>query len=81
MWPAQTSPHQGFKVPGAGAAGATPGLACPGRSLTTFAHVPWNAPSCARCRFGVLDDAGLTPGLRVIGQREAAPGLDRWHAP
>lgn len=81
MWPAQTSPHQGFKVPGAGALGATFGLACPGRSLTTFGHVPWNAPYYARWRFRVLDDAELAPGLRAIRQREAALGLDRWHAP
>jgi len=50
----------------------------PALTLTTFAHVPWNAPYYARCGFTVLDDAELTPGLRAIRQREAAAGLDRW---
>ena len=47
-------------------------------TLTTFASVPWNAPYYRRCGFRVLDDAELTPGLRVIRQREAELGLDRW---
>ena len=47
-------------------------------TLTTFASVPWNAPYYCRCGFRVLDDAELTPGLRVIRQREAELGLDRW---
>jgi GNAT superfamily N-acetyltransferase len=47
-------------------------------TLTTFAHVPWNAPYYARCGFRILDDAELTPGLRAIRQREAELGLDRW---
>jgi GNAT superfamily N-acetyltransferase len=50
----------------------------PALTLTTFAHVPWNAPNYARCGFRVLDDAEVTPGLRTIRQREAAFGLDRW---
>ncbi len=50
----------------------------PALTLTTFAHVPWNAPYYARCGFRILDDAELTPGLRAIRQREAALGLDRW---
>jgi GNAT superfamily N-acetyltransferase len=49
----------------------------PALTLTTFAHVPWNAPYYARCGFRVLDDAELTPGLRAIRQREAALGLGR----
>jgi GNAT superfamily N-acetyltransferase len=50
----------------------------PALTLTTFAHVPWNAPYCARCGFRVLDDAEITPGLQAIREREAAMGLDRW---
>jgi GNAT superfamily N-acetyltransferase len=48
----------------------------PALTLTTFAHVPWNAPYYVRCGFRVLGDAELTPGLRAIRQREAALGLD-----
>jgi GNAT superfamily N-acetyltransferase len=47
-------------------------------TLTTFAHVPWNAPYYARCGFRTLSDSELTAGLRAIRQREAAHGLDRW---
>lgn len=50
----------------------------PALTLTTFADVPWNGPYYQRCGFVVVDDNGLTPGLRVIRQREAAHGLDRW---
>src|SRR6185437_4966258 len=50
----------------------------PALTLTTFAHVPWNAPYYVRCGFRILDDAEVTPGLRAIRQREAAIGLDRW---
>ena len=50
----------------------------PALTLTTFAHVPWNAPYYARCGFRVLDDAEITPGLQAIREREAAMGLDRW---
>jgi hypothetical protein len=46
--------------------------------LTTFAQVPWNAPSYIRCGFLVLDDTELAAGLRAIRQREAELGLDRW---
>ncbi|WP_026208882.1 GNAT family N-acetyltransferase [Catelliglobosispora koreensis] len=47
-------------------------------TLTTFADVPWNAPYYERCGFYVLDDDLLPPGLRVVRQREAEHGLDRW---
>jgi GNAT superfamily N-acetyltransferase len=47
-------------------------------TLTTFTHVPWNAPYYARCGFRTLDDAELTPGLRARRQQEAGLGLDRW---
>jgi hypothetical protein len=46
--------------------------------LTTFAHVPWNAPYYVRCGFRVLDDAEITQGLQAIREREAAMGVDRW---
>ncbi|TWE16296.1 GNAT family N-acetyltransferase [Kitasatospora atroaurantiaca] len=55
------------------AADGTPAL-----TLTTFAHVPWNAPYYARFGFQQLDESVLTPGLREIRRREAAHGLDRW---
>jgi GNAT superfamily N-acetyltransferase len=47
-------------------------------TLTTFTEVPWNAPYYARCGFQLMDDSGLTPGLRKIRELEAARGLDRW---
>jgi GNAT superfamily N-acetyltransferase len=47
-------------------------------TLTTFEHVPWNAPYYARCGFRVVGDAEITPGLRAIRRREAAFGLDQW---
>jgi GNAT superfamily N-acetyltransferase len=50
----------------------------PALTLTTYAHVPWNAPYYARCGFHILDDAELTPELRAIRPREAVAGLDRW---
>ncbi|MFF0161396.1 GNAT family N-acetyltransferase [Streptomyces sp. NPDC005263] len=50
----------------------------PALTLTTFTEVPWNAPYYARCGFQLIDDSGLTPGLRRIREREAAHGLDRW---
>jgi hypothetical protein len=43
-----------------------------------FANAPLNGPYHQRCGFVALDDEELTPGLRVIRQREAAHGLDRW---
>ncbi|MFD4870592.1 GNAT family N-acetyltransferase [Streptomyces sp. NPDC058412] len=50
----------------------------PALTLTTFTEVPWNAPYYARCGFRLLDDGGLTPGLREIRARESDHGLDRW---
>jgi GNAT superfamily N-acetyltransferase len=47
-------------------------------TLTTFEHVPWNAPYYGRCGFHVLDEREWTPGLRALREREAAHGLDRW---
>lgn len=54
------------------------GEGAPALTLTTFTEVPWNAPYYARCGFQLLDDSGLTPGLRKIREREAAHGLDQW---
>ncbi|WP_128429370.1 GNAT family N-acetyltransferase [Streptomyces cyaneus] len=47
-------------------------------TLTTFTDVPWNAPYYERLGVRVLDEAGLTPGLRKIRAHEAELGLDRW---
>lgn len=47
-------------------------------TLTTFSHVPWNAPYYARLGFHVLPESGLTDGLRTIRAEEAEHGLDRW---
>ncbi|MGW0551046.1 GNAT family N-acetyltransferase [Streptomyces altiplanensis] len=47
-------------------------------TLTTFTHVPWNAPYYARLGFRALADSELTPGLRRIRAAEAGHGLDRW---
>ncbi|MFD3613636.1 GNAT family N-acetyltransferase [Streptomyces sp. NPDC058676] len=49
-----------------------------GLTLTTFTDVPWNAPYYTRLGFRVLDEAGLTPGLRRIRAHERELGLDRW---
>ncbi|MEU0068344.1 GNAT family N-acetyltransferase [Streptomyces sp. NPDC006332] len=50
----------------------------PALTLTTFTHVPWNAPYYARCGFQLMDASSLTPGLVRIREGEAAHGLDRW---
>ncbi|MFG2874732.1 GNAT family N-acetyltransferase [Streptomyces sp. NPDC048337] len=50
----------------------------PALTLTTFTEVPWNAPYYLRCGFRLLDERGLTPGLREIRRRETLHGLDRW---
>lgn len=47
-------------------------------TLTTFTHVPWNAPYYVRLGFRVLTESGLTDGLRRIRAEEAEHGLDRW---
>lgn len=49
-----------------------------GLTLTTFTHVPWNAPHYARIGFQAVPEEGLTGGLRAIREHEAALGLDRW---
>ncbi|MGN6088375.1 MAG: GNAT family N-acetyltransferase [Actinomycetales bacterium] len=52
--------------------------ALPALTLTTFEHVPWNAPYYARCGFDVLDPIDWSPGLRAVREHEAELGLDRW---
>ncbi|WP_026818711.1 GNAT family N-acetyltransferase [Arthrobacter castelli] len=47
-------------------------------TLTTFTHVPWNAPYYERLGFSVIPGADLGPGLRDIRGREATVGLDAW---
>lgn len=49
-----------------------------GLTLTTFEHVPWNAPYYQRLGFHTIDDAAVPAGLREIRNVEAARGLDRW---
>ncbi|MEU6543285.1 GNAT family N-acetyltransferase [Streptomyces sp. NPDC046859] len=49
-----------------------------GLTLTTFTHVPWNAPYYGRLGFHVVPVDRLTPGLRAVRAREADLGLDRW---
>ncbi len=47
-------------------------------TLTTFAHVPWNAPSYRSCGFEPMEEHLRTPQLRAIQQRENRPSLNRW---
>jgi ribosomal protein S18 acetylase RimI-like enzyme len=45
-------------------------------TLTTFAHVPWNAPLYRHFGFTVLAESEIGPELRAICVKEAAHGLD-----
>ena len=45
-------------------------------TLTTYEHVPWNAPFYAGHGFGVMDMDELGPELRGLRQQEAGAGLD-----
>jgi GNAT superfamily N-acetyltransferase len=47
-------------------------------SLTTYVDVRWNGPYYERLGFRYLRDDEMGDGLRVIREREAASGLDRW---
>lgn len=49
-----------------------------GLTLTTFSHVPWNAPYYRRIGFRALKEHELTSGLRAIREHEDTLGLDRW---
>lgn len=44
-------------------------------SLTTFAHIPWNAPAYSKCGFIALEPHQLTPALRERLANENAAGL------
>jgi hypothetical protein len=43
-----------------------------GLTLTTFEHVPWNAPYYRRLGFHTIEVADLSVGLRETREREAA---------
>lgn len=60
------------------AAASTWAAGTPARALTltTFRHVPWNAPFYARRGFVEIPAAELGPGLRARLAEEAAHGLD-----
>ena len=45
-------------------------------TLTTFVHVPWNAPFYAKNGFRVMGDGQVGPELRKLQADEAAHGLD-----
>ncbi|GAB6897202.1 GNAT family N-acetyltransferase [Kineosporia succinea] len=45
-------------------------------TLTTFEHVPWNAPYYARLGFRLMEQPG--PELLRVRAREREHGLDRW---
>lgn len=47
-------------------------------TLSTFAHVPWNAPYYQRLGFQIVSPDRLTAGLRRIREHETVLGLDRW---
>jgi GNAT superfamily N-acetyltransferase len=80
----QVSVHAGWAHHGLGralldhAAAVARAASQPALTLTTFTHVPWNAPYYERCGFHRLPESELTPGLVAIRRNEAAHGLDRW---
>lgn len=47
-------------------------------SLTTYIDVAWNGPYYQRLGFRFLREDELGEGLRIIREREAARGLDKW---
>ena len=51
-------------------------LGCTAVSLTTFRHLPWNAPFYARHGFRILEPAELEAQLARRLEEEAASGLD-----
>lgn len=48
----------------------------PGITLTTFRHLPWNAPFYARLGFAEIERAACGPELRAALAEEAEDGLD-----
>jgi GNAT superfamily N-acetyltransferase len=51
-------------------------LELPGVLLTTYRHVPWNAPFYERFGFRIVGPDEMTPGLAAQLAREAEQGLD-----
>ena len=49
-----------------------------GLALTTYAHVPWNAPYYERLGFHALAEPDVPPELRAVREHEAERGLDAW---
>jgi hypothetical protein len=47
-------------------------------TLTTFEHVPWNAPYYERLGFRVVPEELWTEGMRQVVEHEAALGLAAW---
>ena len=45
-------------------------------TLTTFRHIPWNAPFYARLGFETIAESELGPGLCSLMEEEAAAGLN-----
>jgi len=45
-------------------------------TLSTFRHVPWNAPYYARLGFVAVDEHEYDDGLRALRRHEQAIGLD-----
>ena len=45
-------------------------------TLTTFSHLPWNAPFYQRMGFDIIESVDLEPPLRAQLDEEAALGLD-----
>ena len=45
-------------------------------TLTTFRHLPWNAPFYESVGFAAIDDRDLGPQLRAAMAKEAEHGLD-----
>jgi GNAT superfamily N-acetyltransferase len=47
-----------------------------GITLTTFSHLPWNAPFYAKLGFERVEESAMGPGLRTCLEKEARAGLD-----
>ena len=52
--------------------------ALPAMTLTSFEHVPWNAPYYARLGFTALPEVEQPPELAALRRAEAERGLDVW---
>lgn len=52
------------------------GLGLAALTLTTFRHVPWNAPYYARLGFTIIPDDAIGPDLRFVIARQQQAGLD-----